>query len=100
MGLFGRLLNAWVGFALAGLLAACHGEQRLTDDCPTAGTACPACTSDSDCIIASNACHEYATCTHLRREPPMSVNQIGCNDEYDKPPAERCGCVERVCRSR
>lgn len=93
----GVLLFALV---LAGILACGKGEQELRDDCPTAGTACPACTSDSDCTIVSNPCHETATCTHARREPVLTVNQIGCNSEYDRPPAERCGCVSSVCRTR
>ena len=32
-------------------LAPCKGEQTLKDDCPTAGAACPACTTDDECII-------------------------------------------------
>jgi len=86
--------------AAAMILLACKGEQELRDDCPSSGTACPPCATDADCIIASNTCHESAVCTHRRREPPIGVNQIGCNSEYDKPPPERCGCVASVCRSR
>ena len=86
--------------ALFGALASCKGEQTLRDDCPTAGTACPACTGDDECMIVSNECNESASCTHRKREPQLSVNQIGCNAEYDRPPASKCGCVANVCRSR
>jgi hypothetical protein len=82
------------------LLAACRGEQDLRSDCVADGGACPACTTDSDCIIVSNACYATANCTHRRREPPLAVTQIGCNQEYDVPPPERCGCVSSVCRAR
>jgi hypothetical protein len=78
----------------------CKGEQELRDDCPSAGGACPACATDADCFILSNPCHESAVCTHRRREPALAVNQIGCNSEYDLPPADKCGCVDAVCRSR
>lgn len=87
-------------FVLCLVTAACRGEQQLRDDCPTAGQACPACTADADCVIVSNPCLETASCTSRRREPPLSVAQLGCNGEYDLPPAERCGCVAGVCRSR
>jgi hypothetical protein len=80
--------------------AACRGEQELRDDCPSAGNACPACTADADCTIVSNTCLEAATCTSRKREPALAVVQIGCNWEYDAPPAERCGCVAGVCRAR
>lgn len=90
----------WIGLVLA--LAACHGEQALRDDCATAGGDCPACQDDRDCVIVSNACHETATCTHARRDPPLAVTQEGCASwlAYDVPPAERCGCVQSVCRAR
>jgi hypothetical protein len=92
----------WCGPLVAALLAlvACRGEQELHDDCPTAGTACPACATDADCIIVSNTCNEGAACTHRHRDPQLSVTQIGCSVEYDRPPAERCGCVDRMCRVR
>jgi hypothetical protein len=79
---------------------ACKGEQELKDDCPHSNGACPACSSDNDCVIVSNPCHETASCTHRNRNPPLSVDQIGCSTEYDKPPANRCGCVQNVCRGR
>jgi hypothetical protein len=85
---------------MAFLLGACKGEQELKDDCPSAGGACPLCASDSECVIVSNPCHETATCTHARREPKLVANSIGCGAEYDVPPAESCGCVANVCRSR
>jgi hypothetical protein len=65
--------------------AGCRGEQDLTSDCTGAGNVCPACTSDSDCIIVSNECHASASCTHLRRYPKLVVNSIGCGWEYDRP---------------
>lgn len=82
------------------VLGACRGEQELRDDCPTAGAACPACTKDEDCAIVSNPCHASATCTSRARTPTLAVNQIGCNLEYDVPPAEHCGCIAGVCRAR
>lgn len=82
------------------LLVACRGEQELHDDCPTAGSACPACTRDEECGIVSNACHAHATCTSRARKPTLAVDQLGCSLEYDVPPAERCGCVAGVCRAR
>ncbi len=88
------------GAVVALVLLACRGEQELRDDCPSAGAACPACREDADCVIVSNTCHEVATCTSKTRNPPFAVDQIGCNWEYDRPPAERCGCVAGVCRSK
>jgi hypothetical protein len=87
---------------VVGLVAAagCRGEQELRDDCPTAGGACPTCREDTECVIVSNECHAHAACTHRDRDPPLAVNMIGCNYEYDRPPAERCGCVDGTCRAR
>lgn len=94
------LRSLFVLTSIAIMVAACRGEQDLRSDCVENGSACPACTSDGDCVIASNACYATANCTHRRREPPLAVTQIGCNQEYDVPPPERCGCVKSVCRAR
>lgn len=66
-----------VGFVLGFVVAACRGEQELRDDCPTAGQACPACTTDADCEIVSNTCLETASCTSRTREPPLVVAHLG-----------------------
>jgi hypothetical protein len=79
---------------------ACKGEQVLKDDCPESGKACPSCANDADCVIVSNACSELAYCTHREREPPLAADGATCSSEYDRPPRERCACVEKVCRVR
>jgi len=81
-------------------LAACRGEQRLHSFCVDHPGDCPACTSDAECVISSNECLPDATCTHQDR--PIAVVQIGCSSElaYDRPPPEKCGCVQSVCRAR
>lgn len=102
----GRAMRALIlsGLAGAGLvLLACglpRGEQELKDDCPTSGPACPPCTTDDDCVIVSNTCNSSAVCTHRKRQPTLSVTQIGCDSEYDRPPPAKCGCVQSVCRTR
>lgn len=86
--------------AMVALAPACRGEQDLRSDCVANPGACPACTIDGDCTIVSNTCYATANCTHRRRVPPLSVTEIGCDQEYDAPPPERCGCVNAVCRAR
>jgi hypothetical protein len=88
----------WFRACIVLAVAACSSEQRLRDDCTTPGVTCPACASDSDCEIVSNACHEAATCTDRRRE--LQVNQIGCLVENDVPADDRCACIQGMCRSR
>jgi hypothetical protein len=90
----------WPYALLSALIVACLGEQELRDDCATGGASCPSCQSDAECVIVSNPCHATAVCTHARRDPPIAVNQIGCNREYDVPEPSRCGCVAGVCRAR
>jgi hypothetical protein len=86
---------------VACLFSACgKGEQRLKDDCPESGRACPKCTSDADCFIVSNLCSELAYCTHRRREPPLAADDATCSVEHERPPADRCGCVGEICRVR
>lgn len=95
-----RRLFGVTAFSMVLVGTACSSEQDLRDDCPTANGACPACTADADCVIVSNPCEDSAYCTHVRRAPPLSVTQLGCNHENDKPPASRCGCVQGTCRSK
>lgn len=88
-------------FALVSLMFGCRSTQSLRDDCISeASVVCPACDRDEDCMIVSNRCLASAACTHVRRDPPLSVVAVGCNIEYDRPPASSCGCVEGVCRGR
>ena len=84
------------------LFGACHGEQKLHSDCIEDPGACPACTSDQDCVIQSNSCQAHAYCTHRDRNPPLNFPSIGCGSwsEYDVPPDSKCGCVESICRAR
>lgn len=91
--------RSWLPLVSFLLLVACRGEQGLVDDC-VGNDACPACDADADCEIGSNTCEENAFCTSVRRDPALAVTQIGCNVEYDRPPAAACGCVDHVCRSR
>lgn len=85
------------GLLLALALASCGmGPQELVDTCLRDGVNCPPCTSNADCVIASNLCHETASCVH--RELNYGVTQEGCSLEHD-PPEERCSCIESVCRS-
>jgi hypothetical protein len=93
--------SLFVAVALSAVLA-CHGEQELHSDCVKSPDVCPPCTTDAECIIVSNECHESAACTHRDRDPPLAVNQIGCSSEleYDRPPPERCGCARNVCRAK
>ena len=81
-------------FAALGL--GCHGMQGVKDYCAEQGN-CPACTTDADCEIVSNSCHEFATCAP--KAANLSVNQIGCSIEYDVPSDDVCRCVEKVCSS-
>ena len=91
--------TALVGLLLS-LLLSCRGEQELHSDCLENPGACPARSADTDCIIVSNECHPNAYCTHHDRDPPLAVNMIGCNYEYDRSPAWKCGCVEAVCQTQ
>jgi hypothetical protein len=93
-----RSMLVFVPLLLA--LLSCHGEQSLHDDCVDNPGDCQACKADDECVIVSNECHANAYCTSRNRNPPLGVTQEGCNFEYDKPAAERCGCLERICRSR
>jgi hypothetical protein len=82
------------------LLAACAGTQDLANDCPDADGACPPCSAHEECVVVSNPCHDTAWCTHVDRDPPLAVNQIGCNLEHEVPPDSACGCVRGACAAR
>jgi len=81
-------------------LPACRGEQKLHSTCVDNPGTCSACTTDAECIIDSNQCLADAYCTH--RDNPVAVIQIGCSSEleYDKPPPQKCACIQSVCRAR
>lgn len=88
--------------ALVLLLTSCLPPQRLESPCRDRAAeldeaACPACETDADCSIVSNACYETATCAPTAGN--WAVTLLGCNVEHP-PPVERCGCVERVCQAK
>lgn len=87
----------WLVFATILATSSCLGLQDVRDHCLEAPDNCPPCQLDNECVIVSNPCHETAHCTH--RDTHLSVNQIGCNLEYDVPSDDVCRCVEGLCRS-
>lgn len=83
-------------------LSACLPPQTLSSPCvgqPVSvdGDACPACTTDADCFIASNRCYDSAAC--VPREGHWGVTLLGCNVEHP-PPVAQCGCVSGVCAAK
>lgn len=87
-------------FALAGLLVltACVPPQTLTSPCvgqPDGGS-CPACSTDADCSIVTNLCHETAACVPTAGH--WAATQEGCAVEH--PPTQTpCVCHGSVCQA-
>lgn len=84
------------------LFTACLPPQRLESPCvgqPASidGGACPACSSDADCAIASNACYETASCVPAAGN--WGVTLLGCSVEHP-PPVAKCGCVDSICQAK
>ncbi len=78
------------------LFAACSlGEQKITDYCSQELDNCPPCARDTECVIVSNACHEFGTCTH--RDTDLVVTSDGCLLGYDVPSDDVCQCVAEMC---
>jgi hypothetical protein len=87
----------FLSMALAMVLAGCGRVQEIQNTCD-GDLECPACTTDNQCVIVSNACHETAACVH--RDVELSVNQIGCSDAlaYEVPDDAVCTCQASVCK--
>lgn len=90
------------GLIAALLLSGCLlSPQVLESPCqrqpPTDGGSCPACATDGDCAIVSNAC--YATAHCVPREGNWAVTLLGCSVEHP-PPTQTCACVDQVCQAR
>ena len=81
---------------LAGCLGAngCLGEQKIENGCES--YPCPSCSSDDECHIVSNPCHETGQCVHVDLD--LDVTGDGCNYSYDVPSDEICKCVEETCK--
>jgi hypothetical protein len=80
------------------VLATC-GDQELLAYCDQEGLDCPPCSSNAECVVLSNACHETASCVH-RDDDTVAVTMDGCNWSYDVPPDSECVCTESVCLPR
>ena len=80
------------------LLGGCLGMQDVVNICDTEPDRCPPCSADEQCVFSSNPCHETAYCHHVDVE--VSVNMIGCNRSYDRPPDEDCRCIAQQCRAQ
>ena len=82
-----------------GLFACGLPAQELTSPCvgqsATDGGSCPACATDADCGILSNACHATAAC--VPKAGNWAVTQEGCSLSHP-PTVRRCVCLEQVCR--
>jgi hypothetical protein len=90
-------VKSFTWLILWAVLAACGpGSQELVSGCLNDPMLCPACGSDADCVIVSNACHETASCAH--REANVAVTQEGCSQEHD-PPDDRCACLGNICQA-
>ena len=88
------------GVIAALLLAACSLPQQLASPCvgmPVSANTCPACTTDADCAIISNPCHEAASC--VPKAAFWAVDAIGCDFEH-APTTSTCGCVNSVCQKK
>jgi hypothetical protein len=86
-----------LALVLAFALPACGlGSQELVSSCLDDPTLCPACSTNADCVITSNLCHENAYCSH--KDAPIFVTQDGCSAEY-RPPDEACACIQNVCQA-
>ena len=89
----------WLTFAV--LLACGTPTQSLTSPCvsmPTTGNlgACPACQTDADCKILSNACETTAYCVHNNSN--WVVSQTTCPDnEKFRPTPQSCRCLANLC---
>lgn len=84
---------------LALLAVACGREQKISNPCLEEPGLCDPCHADSECVILSNSCHEYASCVPAGSD--FAVNEIGCSSalEYDVPADSECVCEATVCRS-
>ena len=84
-------------FAALMTTGGCRGVQEIQNTCD-GELECPPCTTDDECVIVSNACHETAACVH--RDVDLAVNQIGCSDAlpHEVPQDTECTCQEETCR--
>ena len=89
------------------LVVGCGGiTQELTSPCLTDEpqksdpAACPACQTDADCFVLSNACYETASC--VPRGGNWAVTDLGCSKsaEYAVPDDSACACINNVCQER
>ena len=77
----------------------CYGMQDIVNICDTdpGHERCPSCSSDEQCVVSSNTCHEKAYCHH--RDVEIMLTMDGCNWSYDRPPDEDCRCIAHECRA-
>ena len=82
----------------------CQGDQQIrrfcaasTDAGDAGPVACPACTTDEDCVLISNPCQDVGYCAP--RSVGLHVTQEGCLFEREVP-TRPCACFERNCTPR
>lgn len=88
-----------LGLTVSAVLLGCGKQQELTSYCLEPGVTCPPCSTDDECAVLSNACHETATCVH-RDDVGVAVTMEGCGIENDVPPDSDCVCIDTTCVTR